>query len=205
MTTRFDLGFGPLMRASAVLLLFGLTLAACSPAAPPSHSGVVVARPVGSNPKSPAASTLVETGTPAATALLLTVSDAANCPVTQPGAAPADIADRLFGSASAFGNSDLWVGGLGEDGVILADSRFVESDGSIGWKFGWWRIASGTLAITGRRLDAQGPPPRALVPDGYGPRGFQASGVYFPTEGCWEVTGTVAGSELTFVTFVLRT
>ncbi|MBA3779194.1 MAG: hypothetical protein H0X16_07850 [Chloroflexi bacterium] len=105
----------------------------------------------------------------------------------------------------AFGNNDLWVGGLGDGGVILADSRFVKSDGSIGWKFGWWRIVSGTLTITGRRLDAHGPPPRASVPDGYGSRGFQATGVYFPTEGCWEVTGTVGGSELTFVTFVLRT
>lgn len=125
--------------------------------------------------------------------------------MTKPGKAPADIGDRLFGSASAFGNNDLWVGGLGEDGVILADSGLVASDGSIGWKFGWWRIRSGTLAITGRRLDAQGPPPRASVPDGYGSQGFQASGVDFPTEGCWELTGAVDGSELTFVTFVLRT
>jgi hypothetical protein len=133
------------------------------------------------------------------------MADVKNCPVTKPGKAPADIGDRLFGSSAAFGNNDLWVGGLGQDGVILADSRFVQSDGSIRWKFGWWRIVSGMLAITGRRLDAHGPPPRASVPDGYGPQGFQASGVYFPTEGCWEVTGTVGDSELTFVTFVLRT
>jgi hypothetical protein len=134
-----------------------------------------------------------------------TIADAESCPVTTPGKAPAEIGDRLFGSAYAFGNSDLWVGGLGPDGVIPADSRFVESDGSIGWKLGWWRIASGTLTITGRRLDAPAPPLRASVPDGYGPQGFQASGVYFSTEGCWEVTGTVASSELTFVTFVFRT
>lgn len=133
------------------------------------------------------------------------MADATDCPVTKPGKAPADIGDRLFGSASAFGNNDLWVGGLGEDGVILADSRFVESDGSIGMKFGWWRIVSGTLTIEGRRLDAPGPPLRASVPDGYGPQGFQASGVYFPTEGCWEVVGAVGGSKLTFVIFVLRT
>lgn len=125
--------------------------------------------------------------------------------MTNPRKAPEDIGDALFGSSVAFGNDDLWVGGLGDDGVILADSRFVESDGSIGWKFGWWRIVSGTLTITGRRLDAPAPPLRASVPDGYGSHGFQASGVYFPTEGCWEVTGTVGGSELTFVTFVLRT
>ncbi|HEU4919445.1 MAG TPA: hypothetical protein VFT20_06865 [Candidatus Limnocylindrales bacterium] len=132
------------------------------------------------------------------------MADAKNCPVTKPAKAPADFGDRLFGSSAAFGNDDLWVGGLGEDGVILADPRFVESDGSIGWKFGWWRIVSGSLTITGRRLDAPGRLLRAEFDD-YGTHGFQASGVYFPTEGCWEVTGTVGNSHLTFVTFVLRT
>lgn len=193
------------MRTSAVFLLLSMTFAACSPAPPPSPSAAAVAPQVGSNPIPPPSSTVPGAGTPAETSSPLTTADAKSCPVTQPGKAPADIGDRLFGSSAAFGNNDLWVGGLGEDGVILADSRFVESDGSIGWKFGWWRIVSGTLAITGRQLDAHGPPPRASVPDGYGSQGFQASSVYFPTEGCWEVTGTVGGSELTFVTFVLRT
>jgi hypothetical protein len=133
------------------------------------------------------------------------MADAAHCPVSEPGKAPPEIGDRLFGSAHGFGNTDLWVGGLGTDGVIAADSRFVESDGSIGWKLGWWRIVSGTLIISGRRLDATVPPLRASVPDGYGAHGFQASGVYFSTEGCWEVTGAVGSAKLTFVTFVLRT
>jgi hypothetical protein len=143
------------------------------------------------------------TDTRPATDTLLTMADAKNCPMTKPVKAPADFGDRLFGSSSAFGNGDLWVGGLGDDGVILADPRIVESDGSIGWKFGWWRIVSGSLTITGRRLDAPAPLLRAVFND-YGSHGFQASGVYFPTEGCWEVTGTVGSSDLTFVTFVLQ-
>ena len=138
-----------------------------------------------------------------------TVSAAAEyaipCPVTPPGEAPADFAERLFGSGSAFGNDDLWVGGLGPDGVIVADARSIEPDGSVGWKLGWWRIAPGKLTITGRRLDAPAPPLRGEAGDGYGISGFQASGVYFPTEGCWEVTGTVGDVTLTFVTFVLKT
>jgi hypothetical protein len=134
----------------------------------------------------------------------LTVADAAQCPVSMPGHAPAGIGDRLFGAGAAVGNDDLWVGGLGVDGVILADPRFVEADGSIGWKFGWWRVASGSLMITGRRLDADGPALRSTVPDGYGTSGFQASGAYFPTEGCWVVSGSLGASTLTFVTFVLR-
>jgi hypothetical protein len=193
------------MRTSAVLLLLTVTFAACSLATPPSPSATAVPSPVGTNSTPPPSSTVAASGTLAATASPLTLADAKNCPVTKPGKAPEDFGDRLFGSPAAFGNNDLWVGALGNDGVILADSRFVESDGSIGWKFGWWRIVSGTLTITGRRLDVSAPPLRALVPDGYGSHGFQASGVYFPTEGCWEVTGTVGGSELTFVTFVLRT
>jgi hypothetical protein len=133
------------------------------------------------------------------------LADAAACPVSKPVKAPADIGDRLFGSAAAVGNDRLWVGGLGDDGMILADNRFIEPDGSISWKLGWWRIAPGTLVITGRRRDALAPALGASVPDGYGTHGFQASGVDFPTEGCWEVTGTVGDAQLTFVTFVLKT
>ncbi len=193
------------MRAPAVILLLTVTFAACSPATPPSPSAAALPSPVGTSPTPPPSSTAAASGAPAATASPLTLGDAKNCPVSKPGKAPEDIGDRLFGSAVAFGNPDLWVGGLGDEGVILADSRFVESDGSIGWKFGWWRIVPGLLTITGRRLDAPAPPPRASVPSGYGPQGFQASGVSFPTEGCWEVTGSVGGSKLTFVIFVLRT
>jgi hypothetical protein len=71
-------------------------------------------------------------------------------------------------------------------------------------KFGWWRAVTGPLRITGRRLDGEAPPLRADIPSGYGDTGFQATGVIFPTEGCWQVTGTVAGSTLTFVTFVIK-
>jgi hypothetical protein len=202
MRTRFGRG-GLLMRTSAFHLLLIVTFAACSLATPPSPSAAAVASPVGTNPTPP--SMVASGGAPAASASPLTLADAKNCPVTKPGKAPEDIGDRLYGSSVAFGNRDLWVGGLGDDGVIVADSRFVESDGSIGWKFGWWRIVPGTLTITGRRLDTPAPPARASVPDGYGPEGFQASGVSFPTEGCWEITGSVGGSALTFVTFVLRT
>jgi hypothetical protein len=71
-------------------------------------------------------------------------------------------------------------------------------------KFGWWRKVSGRLSITGRRLDAAAPPARADVPSGYGLTGFQASSVFFPAQGCWEITGKVGDTILTFVTFVIR-
>jgi hypothetical protein len=48
------------------------------------------------------------------------------------------------------------------------------------------------------------PPARGFVPDGYGDTGFQASGVDFPTEGCWEVTGALPTTRLRFVTLVVK-
>jgi hypothetical protein len=117
-----------------------------------------------------------------------------------PGVSP----DDLFGSDSSYGNGRLWVGGLWPKGVIVATPNFIDQDGSVGMKFGWWRQVSGYLRITGRRLDAPAPPLRADVSAGYGRTGFQASGVSFPTEGCWEVTGKVRQTTLTFVTFVIK-
>jgi len=71
--------------------------------------------------------------------------------------------------------------------------------------FPWQRGVRGALAISGHRLDASAPPLRAEVPAGYGPSGFQASYVIFPTTGCWEVIGRVADAQLTFVVEVKKT
>jgi hypothetical protein len=68
-------------------------------------------------------------------------------------------------------------------------------------KFPWDRGVRGHLQITGRRIDIDAPPLRAQLSD-YGLTGFQPSTLVFPTEGCWEVTGRVGRSSLTFVTNV---
>lgn len=140
--------------------------------------------------------------TPAAATPRLTLADAEQCPVTQPTSAPPEIGERLFGWGNAYGNDALWVGGLGEEGIYAVDESYVRSDGSIGVKLGWWRNVPGSVIITGLRLDAPGPPLSGQGSDGYGRIGFQASGVGLPTEGCWEITGSVGESELTFVMFV---
>jgi hypothetical protein len=80
----------------------------------------------------------------------------------------------------------------------------VNPDGSIDAKVGWWRGLPGKLVITGRRLDRGAPPLSADVPDGYGPRGFQVSGLTFPTVGCWRVVGRVRQARLAFVVRVVR-
>src|SRR2546425_308205 len=91
------------------------------------------------------------------------------------------------------------------DGALTTyyDPRLPPERREIGMKFPWYRVAEGRLVVEGRRLDAPAPPLRARVPDGYGPTGFQATGLVFPTPGCWKVTGKVGGEELRFVLRVL--
>jgi hypothetical protein len=91
--------------------------------------------------------------------------------------------------------------------VAAADgSRWgqIMPDGAIYAKVGWWRGVPGRLTIQGERLDAPAPPLQASVPAGYGSTGFQATGLTFPTRGCWSVVGSVAGHELEFVVFVTK-
>lgn len=70
-----------------------------------------------------------------------------------------------------------------------------------GHKVGWFRPSGAVLEITGQRVDAQAPPLEALVPSGY-PTRFQATGLYFPTESCWEVEAKAADSELSFFVWI---
>lgn len=98
----------------------------------------------------------------------------------------------------------LWPRGTLTAGRLADGSYFAEGgrDGSITAKLGWWR-AAGRLRIAGRRLDAAAAPLRAVVPPGY-PAGFQATGLIFPTPGCWRVTGSAGGAHLAFVVRVVR-
>jgi hypothetical protein len=171
----------------AVSLLIGATLAGCvggrSDTPTAAAPGTATTRPSGS----------------------VTLADAKHCPVTRPSpVGPKGVSpDQFFGWGASYGNGKLWVGGLWPDGVIDG-TGFVDADGAVGMKFGWWRAVPGKLRITGRRLDASASPAQGSVPDGYGATGFQASGVSFPTEGCWQVTGKVGTATLTFVTFVVK-
>ena len=70
-----------------------------------------------------------------------------------------------------------------------------------GLKWGWFRPAGAPLEITGQRLDGKASPLHADIPGLY-PTRFQATGVYFPTEGCWEVNAKAENSELTFIVWV---
>lgn len=155
-------------------------------------------------------------------ALAQRISPTRNCPVTtgadgDPGLPQHVIPGTVRGgngtpptlvypSPDAFyGENGLWVG-LWPAGVVRVDARssYVTPDGGVSMKFWMYRddSAKGHITITGRRLDGAAPPLSASVPEGYGSVGFQATGIDFPTPGCWEVTVHSGTAALTFVTLV---
>jgi len=94
-----------------------------------------------------------------------------------------------------------------KDRSILTSAWWVEQDMTYlrvyeeGLKMGWFRPDGADLQITGRRLDGDAPPLEAHVPCCY-PTKFQATSLYFPTEGCWEVTAKANKSILIFIVTV---
>jgi hypothetical protein len=120
--------------------------------------------------------------------------------VTQPNhQIPPGQADNPGASEATYhGNGRLWTA-LYPEGIIQRPRR----DGSMREKFPWWRAGRGRLVITGHRLDGRARQLRARVPAGYGPTGFQATALIFPSGGCWSVTGAAGGASLTFVTLVV--
>jgi hypothetical protein len=135
----------------------------------------------------------------------VTLADARHCPMTIGHPVPRTMPwrDHLFGWNTAYGNGALWVGGLWEHGVVVMTRDNIDRQGRLEMKFGWYRLTSGYLKITGRRLDGPAPPATGLT-SGYGLTGFNASAVIFPTEGCWQITGRAGRVALTFTTFVIK-
>jgi hypothetical protein len=139
----------------------------------------------------------------AASALVDTVARRATpspCPVTRPNGStpPGELPSPLH-----HGDGGLWTA-LWPAGTVLIAPEQIQRDGTLTMKWPWWRGQRGALRITGRRLDATAAPLQSAIPEGYGETGFQATALIFPSEGCWEITGAVAGAALTFVVLVER-
>ena len=132
--------------------------------------------------------------------VVTTAASSSRCPVTIPNGsqAPGVFTDDSTPSPTSHGNGKIWTN-LSIDGKLQITP---DSDGTIGTKFPWWKEVPGHLTVTGRRLDAPAGPLRAWIPWGYGEK-FQSSGLYFPTGGCWEITGKAGDAELTFVVDVI--
>jgi hypothetical protein len=96
---------------------------------------------------------------------------------------------------------------VNEDSSILASASWVKEEKSTlnvsqEWiKVGWFQPAGVDLIITGKRLDGDAPPLESETSCCY-PTRFQATGLYFPTGGCWEVTAKAAESQLSFIVWV---
>lgn len=95
---------------------------------------------------------------------------------------------------------------INQDSTIWASAQWAAWKGygqdlEQGIKVGWFRPAGEELVVTARRLDGDAPPFEAHVPCCY-PTRFQASGLYFPTPGCWEVTATAGDSSLVFTVVI---
>jgi hypothetical protein len=80
---------------------------------------------------------------------------------------------------------------------------FVLPDGALQYKF-LWAKAPFPMTIEGKRLDAPAPPLRSRVSEDQAYENFQPSSLIFPTPGCWEITGRVGVSALTFVVKVVK-
>ena len=111
------------------------------------------------------------------------------CPLTvanqsmPPGEATSNVAYH--------GNGVLW--------TRLPSGATVQPDGALCMKLHWWGRASGSrLDIAARRLDGPVPALNTAASSGYN-GGFQAMEIFFPSGGCWEVTGSVGKASLTYV------
>lgn len=124
-----------------------------------------------------------------------------NCPLTEPvwEKPPADAAVQ---DAPAYGYYFV-----NEDRSIWASAGWADQDGvplrvsEEGIKVGWMRPAGAVMKITGQRLDPEAPALESEIPCCY-PTRFQATGIFFPTAGCWEVSAKAEEKELSFVVWV---
>jgi hypothetical protein len=133
-----------------------------------------------------------------------------SCPASQAvhGSAPPDPNVDSSRTAASIGdwyiNSDrtIWAGPIPTGGWPSGGALSSGGGGAVkGQKTYWVRPAGQPLVITGRRIDGPAPALEANIPCCYS-TGFQIVALFFPTEGCWEVSAAAGDRELVFVTQV---
>lgn len=188
-------------KRSLILLLLTCALAACSSQAPllaeedvtqTTEEPITTTTTAASSTPKPPTSLPTNTAVPTPEQTPTTAAVAETnfqCPLTPPSAAPPTDTD-VFGD----GPGAEWL--CSPDNELCAVKAGPWPAG--GWKVGWRKPSGSTLEIQGRRLDTEAPPLGAGPPGGYTGT-FQASGLNFPMEGCWEVEARAAESTVRFV------
>jgi hypothetical protein len=117
------------------------------------------------------------------------------CPVTQDGWRPSRDDE----------DGRLWIEFGPTGGIYRVPPFNVGPNGSLGVKIAWQRGPGvrGRVTVEARRLHGRAPVVRRRISTrGYGPTGLLASGIDFPTAGCWGVTARAGGASLTFVLLI---
>lgn len=137
-----------------------------------------------------------------------------SCPVTKPSDRPF-VPPAPYPSAGAFwiGSEKLWTN-IAADGVWNGLPHYTPEDSRFRQKLFWWHQGydwrnenSPELRVSGTRLDAPAPP---IEMDAHANAGwtndrdhpFMVVGIFIPTVGCWKVTGSYRGEELSYVVWV---
>ena len=100
-----------------------------------------------------------------------------------------------------------WVGTDGIWTPLPTDGVVTWGSATSGSKFPVWSLATGRVSATARRLDAPTLPGFTSnfgIPEVASSLGFIASGLTFPSDGCWKVTYRVGDAKLVFVVDVRR-
>lgn len=100
-------------------------------------------------------------------------------------------------AASSYGNGQLWT-------ILPVDGKLQVvpgEQGKLGEKWMWYRTVHGHVSVSGRRLGGPesfqtGPLEEIVVGRD---TGLLVEDLVFPSEGCWQITGTAGGTEITFV------
>jgi len=124
-----------------------------------------------------------------------------NCPVTE------SVWVKPPEDAAVLNTPEFGYYFVNEDSSIMASAWWARSENDFplileeGIKVGWFKPEGAELIITGQRLDGDAPALESHVPCCY-PTRFQATGLYFPVGGCWEVNAKAADKELSFIVWL---
>jgi hypothetical protein len=148
-----------------------------------------------------------------------TTRDVEGCPVTvppQPSFTPPEPYPLEPGFENVwYGNSELWTI-LDANGAVWRDLPVGKGPHAVGDKTLWFSESfstaegedfSGDAEITLTAVDLDGSLPKVVMEGGVpsfnpGIRNFMLVGLGLPRPGCWEVTASYHGAELTYVLFV---